>query len=106
MTKTTLTDYKYIQLDHQGIPMITGTTMKVIELVMAHLAYGWTAEEIYVNHPDLSLSQIYSALAYYWEYKQELDQAIQSDLKYAQISRRNAPESPFVSRLKREGILS
>jgi len=100
-----LTDYKHIQLDQRGIPKIAGSTMKVMELVMAHLSLGWTAEEIHVNHPDLSLSQIYSALAYYWENKQELDQAIQEDLEFAQALRKTAPPSPFVSRLKREGIL-
>jgi uncharacterized protein (DUF433 family) len=100
-----LTDYKHIQLDQRGIPRIAGSTMKVIELVMAHLSYGWTAEEIHVNHPDLSLSQIYSALAYYWENKQELDRAIQEDLEFAQALRKNTSQSPFISRLKREGIL-
>jgi uncharacterized protein (DUF433 family) len=96
-----LTDYKHIQLDQRGVPKIAGSTMKVIELVMAHLSYGWTAEEIYVNHPDLSLSQIYSALAYYWENKQALDRAIQEDLEFAQASRKNASQSSFVNRLKR-----
>ena len=101
-----LTDYKHIQLDQRGIPKIAGSTMKVIELVMAHLSLGWTAEEIHVNHPDLSLSQIYSALAYYWENKQELDRAIQADLKFAQILRKNTSQSLFVNRLKRQNILN
>ncbi|MFM8294550.1 MAG: DUF433 domain-containing protein [Microcystaceae cyanobacterium] len=101
-----LTDYKHIQLDQRGIPKIAGSTMKVIELVMAHLSLGWTAEEIHVNHPDLSLSQIYSALAYYWENKQELDRAIQADLKFAPILRQNTSQSLFVNRLKRQNILN
>ena len=101
-----LTDYKHIQLDQRGIPKIVGSTMKVIELVMAHLSHGWTAEEIHINHPDLSLSQIYSALAYYWENKQELDRAIQEDLEFAQASRKNAFQSSFVNRLKRQNILN
>jgi uncharacterized protein (DUF433 family) len=30
---------------------------------MAQIAYGWTPEEIHINHRDLSMSQIHSALA-------------------------------------------
>ncbi len=51
---------------------------------MAQIAYGWTPEEIHINHRDLSMSQIHSALAYYWEHREELDQAIQADLEFAQ----------------------
>lgn len=48
--------------------------MKVIELVREQQAYGWSPEELYVQHPYLSLAEIHSALAYYWDHKAELDQ--------------------------------
>lgn len=101
----TPTEYKHIQLDERGIPIIAGSTMKVIDLVMAQMAYGWTPEEIQINHPYLSMSQIHSALAYYWDHKEELDAAIAADLDYAQKMRERAGESPFVARLKAQGIL-
>ncbi|NCR39034.1 MAG: DUF433 domain-containing protein [Microcystis aeruginosa W13-11] len=103
--KTALTEYKHIQIDERGIPMIASSTMKVIDLVMAQMAYGWTPEEIQINHRHLSMSQIHSAFAYYWDHKEELDGAIAADLEYAQKMRRSAIESPFVARLKTQGIL-
>ncbi|WP_420645055.1 DUF433 domain-containing protein [Candidatus Leptofilum sp.] len=64
------TSYEHIRLDDEGVPHIVGTTMKVVELVMAQKAYGWSPEELHFQHPYLSMSQIHSALAYYWEHKE------------------------------------
>ncbi|NBD14581.1 MAG: DUF433 domain-containing protein, partial [Cyanobacteria bacterium] len=73
MTLTTPTEYKYILLDEHDRPYIKGTSMKVLELVTSIQAYGWSPEELHFQYPHLSMSQIYSALAYYWEHKEEID---------------------------------
>jgi uncharacterized protein (DUF433 family) len=102
---TTPTEYKHIVLNDQAIPVIENTSMKVLELVMAKQAYGWTPEEIQVNHRYLSMSQIHAALAYYWENKTELDDAIAADIQYAEAMRQSLGDSPFVARLKAQGLL-
>jgi uncharacterized protein (DUF433 family) len=99
------TEYNHIVLNDRAIPVIENTTMKVIELVMAKQAYGWTPEEIQINHRYLSMSQIHAALAYYWEHRTELDAAITADYQYADAMRRASGDSPFVSRLKAQGLL-
>jgi len=101
----TTTKYKYVELDERNIPFIAGTTMKVIEIVTAQIAYGWSPEEIHLNHPYLSMSQIHSALAYYWDHKPELDADIKRREDYAAQSRQEAGESPFVTRLRSQGLL-
>ncbi len=58
------THYQHIVLDDQGVPHISGTTMKVAELVVAQMAYGWSPDELAFQFPYLSLGQIHSALAY------------------------------------------
>ena len=67
----TATEYKHILLDDNGVPLIAGTTMKVIELVTSHLTYGWSPEELHFQYPHVALGKIYSALAYgvaeYWD---------------------------------------
>jgi uncharacterized protein (DUF433 family) len=65
--------YEHIILDKQGMPLIEGTTIKVVKLVMAQQAHGWSPEELHFQNPYLIMSQIHSALAYYWEHKEELD---------------------------------
>ncbi|NEP58044.1 MAG: DUF433 domain-containing protein [Symploca sp. SIO2G7] len=101
----TATEYKHIVLDERNVAFIAGSTMKVVEIVMAQMAYGWTPEEIHINHRYLSMSQIHAALAYYWDNKQELDAFIEEDLQFVEKLRAEAGESPFVARLKAQGIL-
>jgi uncharacterized protein (DUF433 family) len=70
------TSYRHIVIDAAGVPHIAGTTMKLVELVLDHTAYGWSAEELHLQHPHLSLGQIHSALAYYWDHKEAIDREI------------------------------
>ncbi len=67
------TGYEHITLDERGVPLIAGTTTKVIEVVLDHLANGWSPEQIKDQYPYLTRGQIYSALGYYWDHQEELD---------------------------------
>ena len=102
----TATDYKHVQLDPNQVPIIAGTTLKVVELVMAQRAYGWSPEELHIQHPYLSMSQIHSALAYYWEHKRELDADIEQRERYIQQAERSSPPSPIVTKLREKGLLA
>lgn len=104
MTQTT-TEYKYVELNDRNVPIVAGTTMKVIELVTGQIAYGWSPEELHFQHPYLTMSQIYSALAYYWDHKEELDADIQQREEYAANLRKQAGESPLVKKLRAQGII-
>jgi uncharacterized protein (DUF433 family) len=70
----------HIVADDASVPMIAGTRIKVIEVVLDHLAYRWDAQEIHRQHPHLSLGQIHSALAYYYDHEAEMDKAIAASL--------------------------
>lgn len=97
------TRYEHIVLDDAGVPLIAGTTMKVIALVLERAAYGWSPEELHFQHPYLSLGQIHSALAYYWDHKDELDQDITRRRARAEELRSATPPSPLIARLKTQG---
>jgi uncharacterized protein (DUF433 family) len=84
MTTTLNTDYKFILIDEDQVPFIKETSMKVVELVTSVHAYGWSPEELHFQYPHLTMSQIYSALAYYWEHKQEIDQDMRRRFEYAE----------------------
>jgi len=85
MTQTTA--YEHIVIDESGVALIEGTNMKVIELVIETTAYGWSAEELQFQHPYLSLGQIHSALAYYWDHGEELDRDIERRMERAESLR-------------------
>lgn len=97
------THYEHIRLNDQQVPIIGGTTMKVIELVLDHLSYGWSPEELHFQHSDLTMGQIYSALAYYWDHKTELDQDIERRLQHVNHMRRTTGPVGLVERLRAAG---
>lgn len=98
---TAETRYEHIVLDDEGVAYIAGTTMKIVELVLNQHAYGWSPEELHFQHPYLSLGQIYSALAYYWDHKDDLDRSIERRRQRVDELRRTTPAAPLIARLKR-----
>jgi len=105
MNSATTTEYKHILLDDRQVPFIQGTSMKVVELVTSVQAYGWSPEELHFQYPHLSMSQIYSALAYYWEHKEEIDADVKRRFEYSEKLRKDAGESTLAKRLRQEGLI-
>ena len=63
----------HISLDERGMAYIAGTTLKVYDVVIDSTKWNMSPQEIMANYPQLSLSQIYAALAYYHDHKTEID---------------------------------
>lgn len=98
--------HPHIRLDEHGVVWIDDTNVKVIEVVLDRLAYGWSPEEIHFQHVDLSLAQIHAALAYYYDHQAALDAEISRQEQTTHRLRREAGESPLVIRLKAGGLLA
>ncbi len=58
-----------------GKPRIAGHRITVQDIVIWHERIGRSADEI-ANEYDLSLADIYAALAYYYDHRDEIDKAI------------------------------
>ena len=89
----------HVCLDEHGRPWIDDTNVKVIEVALDHLAYGWNAETIQENHPHLSLAQVYAALAWYYDHQAEMDAEIARQEDRIQALRDAAAPSPLQRRL-------
>ena len=87
------TRYEHIILDEARVPLIAGTRVKVIELVLDHLAYGWSPEELHFQHPHLTMGQIHSALAYYWDHRDEIERGMAADAAFEEECRRLYPSA-------------
>lgn len=96
----TETRYEHIRLDQDGIAYIADTTMKVIELVLDQRAHGSSAEELHFQFPHLSLGQIHSALAYYWDHKEALDADMERRLENVDRLLAQSTVPPLVTRLR------
>jgi len=101
----TKTLYEHIVLDEKGIPIIAGTTMKIVELVAEKLAHGLSSEELHFQHPYLGLGQIYSALAYYADHRQEIEKDIEDRLQLSLKLQKEIVSPPLIERLKSKGLV-
>lgn len=97
--------YPHIDETRAGGPFLAGTQTKVIEVVLDRLAYHWDADEIHRQHPHLSLGQIYSALAYYYDHQAAMDRAIDAQLHRIAHLKASFGESPVRLKLKAMGLL-
>ena len=65
-----------IHRDERGIAWIDDSNVKVVEVILDHVQ-GQSPEQIHEDYPHLSLAQIYAAIAYYYDYQQEIDVLMQ-----------------------------
>jgi uncharacterized protein (DUF433 family) len=95
----------HIELDQRGVPWIAGANTKVVEVALDKLVQGWSPEEIHFQHPHLSMAQIYSALAYYYDHQEEMDAAIAEQVRRVEILAEQAEETPGRRRLRELGLI-
>ncbi len=99
------TSYEHIILNEKKQAIIEGTKIKVIELVLDKIAYGWSPEELQYQHPQLTLGQIYSALAYYADHQEEINKEIETQLEQIDQLKASARSSPLIKRLKAKKLI-
>ncbi len=95
----------HIHRDAQGRAWIDDTNVKVIEVVLDHLATGSSSEEIHVQYPHLSLAQIHAALAFYHDNRDEFDDEINRGVNQADSAWAANQNSPLRQRLRALGKL-
>lgn len=100
-----ITSAPHIWLDEQKRAWIDDTKVKVVEVALDHVAYGWSAEEMHSHHPHLSLAQIYAALACYYDHQAEFDRLIDESHRGADELAAKSTDSPVRRRLRAAGKL-
>lgn len=98
------TTYQHITIGENGVPTIADTTTKVVEIVLEMKAYGWSPEEIHFQHPYLSLGQIYSALAYYFDHKDTFERDIAERLEKVKEIKSEIKTNKLAKKLKERGL--
>src|SRR5688572_21797144 len=102
----TTVNYTHIEFAPDGTAYIAGTRTKVEEVVLDYLAHSWDANEIHRQHPHLSLAEIYSALAYYYDHRQEMDVIIEEGLRQVMAIQASLPSPTIHLKLKALGLLA
>lgn len=73
-----------------GKPRIAGRRITVQNIVIWHERMGKSADEIAAEY-DLTLSDIYAALAYYYDHRSEIDRTIKEGRTFAEALRHRTP---------------
>lgn len=74
--------------------------IRVAQIAADYLGRGWSAEEIVFQYPHLTLAEVHSALAYYFDHRDEIDRELAEELAEAERSRHEQPESAILARLR------
>jgi uncharacterized protein (DUF433 family) len=96
---STATVYPHLTFDADGTARIGDTRYKVIHLAGEHHYYGWPAEELLRQHPDLKPEEVYSALTYFYDHRDEIV-AKMEDVA-AEVERLRAGQTPTRDELLR-----
>ena len=90
---TVATTYEYIVTDPAvaaGKPHIAGRRLTVQNIVIWHEQMGYSVDEI-ANEYDLTLAQIYAALAYYYDHKSTIDEDMCQSEAFVNALRQKTP---------------
>ena len=73
---------------------------RVAMIVTDYLGRGWSAEEIVLHYPYLTLSEVHAALGYYHDHQTEIDCEMAGERADADAASREAPVTPLLARLR------
>ncbi len=73
-----------------GKPRVAGHRITVQDIAIWHERLGRSPDEIAAEY-DLTLAAVYAALAYYFDHRAEIDQAIAEGQAFAEALRQHTP---------------
>ncbi|MHB1037838.1 MAG: DUF433 domain-containing protein [Pirellulales bacterium] len=74
-----------------GRPRIAGHRIRVEDIVVWHEMQGKSPDEIVADFPQLTLADVYAALAYYHDHREEICQAMDEDKAFVAALRAKSP---------------
>lgn len=86
--------YPHLSLNSDGKLSVGGTRYTVEHLCSEHHCYGWTAEELLRQHLDLKPQEVYAALTYFYDHREEMLRVI----NHASANSTGQPVSTNLSR--------
>lgn len=87
-----------------GKPCVTGTRIRVWDVHVWHELYGWSVVDIIAQFPQLTLADVYAALAYYHDHREEIDAEIQRDHQFAEQMQSTAGPTKFSKLLEQSEL--
>ncbi len=74
-----------------GKPHILGHRIRVQDIAIWHEKLGHSPDEIIQNYPGLSYADIFAALSFYYDYKDQIDRDISDEREFFQVFKAKHP---------------
>jgi uncharacterized protein (DUF433 family) len=82
---------------------IAGSRIRVSDVAIWHERLGMSADEIVHQYPTITMADVYAALAYYWDHRDEIERAIAEEHAFLERFRRANP-GPLERKQQRLGL--
>lgn len=103
---STQVSYPHIDKPENGPARLQKTPrVRVAQIAMDYLNYGWSVDEMCRQHPYLSAAEAHAAMAYYFDHQAEIEAEIEAELKEVDEARAKAPPTPVELRLRAKGLM-
>jgi uncharacterized protein (DUF433 family) len=80
-------------------PHVAGHRIKVQHIAVWHDRMGMSPEEIGAAHPGLTLADVYAALSYYYDHRDQIDADIEADERFVAGQKAQAGGSKLQQKL-------
>jgi uncharacterized protein (DUF433 family) len=74
-----------------GKPRIAGHRIRVQDIAVWHELEGLSADEIVAQYPQLSLGDVYAALTYFHDHREEIRQSMKEDEEFVKQLQAKTP---------------
>lgn len=74
--------------------------IRVAQVAMDYLAYGWSPDEMCRQHDDLRPAEAHAAMAYYFDHQSEIDAEILAECREVDAALEASRKDPSSLRLK------
>lgn len=81
-----------------GRPCIAGTRVRVQDIYVWHELQGTSADEIVSRFPQLSMADVYAALTYLWDHRDDILRDMKDEAAYVEQMKATHP-SPLKNKL-------
>jgi len=86
-----------------GKPCIAGTRIRVQDVYVWHEVQGLGADEIVSRFPHISMADVYAALSYYWEHRDEILRQMTEETALVERMKQKHPSRLEQKRAERYG---
>jgi uncharacterized protein (DUF433 family) len=72
---------------------IAGSRIRVQDVAIWYEKMRMTADEIVEQYPTINHAEVFAALSYYWDHREEIDRQIAEDDAFAEMLRGKTPSA-------------